>query len=312
MMHIWLGQEQIPSFENGCALTIGNFDGVHLGHQHILDKLKQEAQRLGVPAVLLTFEPQPKEYFAERFHTMTAPHRLTPLRDKLSILGATGALDHVWVMRFTAQFASLSAEAFVNDILIKALNVKYLLIGDDFRFGSKRSGDFATLQRQTAFVTESTPTVLVENVRASSTMVRNALAEGQLAEAAKILGRPYQLSGRVMHGAKLGRTLNCPTANIHLQQKNYALSGVFVVQVDGPFGHKGGVASFGINPTVTHTTHQKLEVHIFGLDHEIYGQRLTVTFLHKLRDEAKFDGLEALQQQIYLDMQDAQAYLHSL
>lgn len=308
-MQIWLGQTDVSHFPDGCALTIGNFDGVHLGHQHILARLQQEADARGLPAVAMVFEPQPKEYFARVFG-QTLPPRLSPLRDKLRLLSACGGvqLKGVNVRRFNRAFASIAAQSFIDGVLIGQLNTKYLLIGDDFCFGAKRQGNFELLQQQTAFVTANTPSVMVENTRASSTVVREALLKGDLALAERILGHPYQLSGRVKHGAKLGRTLGCPTANIQLPALLFPLSGVYVVEVTGGFGKRRGVASFGLNPTVTDSRNQKCEVHLFDWNQSLYGQRLQVAFLHKLRDEWKFDSLDALKQQIHTDMSQARAW----
>lgn len=314
-MKIWLGSHHMPRFENGCALTIGNFDGVHLGHKHILQRLKAEADARGVPAVLLCFEPQPKEYFAHKLGVPDNSPRLTPLRDKLNLLKETRCLDAAFVLRFSASFASLSAEDFIEEVLLQSLNVKYLLVGDDFRFGAKRQGDVSLLQKQKAFVTEEMSTVLIQSSRASSTRVRELLHEGLLDEAQKLLGHNFCLSGKVKHGAKLARALGCPTANIHLPQHNYPLSGVFVVQVSGDFGStdkKFGVASFGVNPTVSQTKAQKLEVHIFDFQGNLYGKRLNVSFLSKLRDEEKYSDIESLQAQIMLDMEHARNYLSRL
>lgn len=308
-MQIWLGQTDAQTFERGCALTIGNFDGVHLGHQYILARLQQEAAARNLPAMVMVFEPQPKEYFA-RLMKKDLPPRLSPLRDKLRLLSAHHPqLFGVNVRRFNSAFASMPAQDFIDEVLIRQLNVKYLLVGDDFCFGAKRQGTFELLKQQTAFVTENTSSVMVENTRASSTEIRQALLKGNLSLAESLLGHPYQLSGRVMHGAKLGRTLGCPTANIHLPALSFPLSGVYVVEVSGSFGKKRGVASFGLNPTVSDTRTQKCEVHVFDLNQSLYGQRLHVTFLHKLRDEWKFDSLEALQAQIHQDMSQARAWV---
>ncbi|MFV2029756.1 bifunctional riboflavin kinase/FAD synthetase [Neisseria sp. S1] len=300
-MNIWFGQNQAPNFPQGAAVTIGNFDGVHLGHLHILQRLKAEAKSRGLPAVAVVFEPQPQEFFARK-HGREQPYRLTPLRSKLRLLRETGCLDAVWVLRFNQAFADISAQEFIDRLLRRGLNTKYLLIGDDFRFGAGREGSFETLQQQEGMVTERTPSVLVENIRASSTAVRQALSSGNLAYAGKILGHDYTLCGHVKHGAKLGRTIGCPTANVQLAQHHYALSGVFVVEVEGFFGKRRGVASFGSNPTVSSTLKQKLEVHIFDFSEDLYGKRIHVRFLHKLRDEEKFDSLEDLKKQIWDDM----------
>lgn len=303
-MKIWLGQHRTPDFPQGSAVTIGNFDGVHLGHKHILQKLKQEADARGLPVVVVIFEPQPKEFFA-RQTGKKQPYRISPLRTKLNLLEQTGCVDAVWVLRFNQTFADMDAQDFINLLLLKTLNTRYLLIGDDFRFGAGRRGDFELLATQPDIQTDRTPSVIVEDIRTSSTAVRNALSEGRLDYAKKLLGHDYTLSGKVKHGKKLGRTINAPTANIQLPPHHYALSGVFVVEVDGTFGTKRGVASFGFNPTVSNNRVQKLEVHLFDFNENIYGQRLNVRFLHKLRDEKKFDSIAELKVQIEQDMKNA-------
>lgn len=302
-MNIWLGQNRQPEI-SAAAVTIGNFDGVHSGHLHILQRLNAEAAARGLRSVAVVFEPQPNEFFARRLHK-TPPLRLSPLRDKLDWLRRSGCLNGVWVLRFNDALSNLSAEDFIHRVLRTKLNTRYLLVGDDFRFGKGRSGDFELLNAQPDFVTERTPSILVAGGRASSTAVRQALSDGNIARAAKILGHDYVLSGRVKHGQKLGRTLACPTANVHLPPHAYALNGVFVVEVEGSFGRKRGVASLGINPTVSDSMAQKLEVHLFDFDGNLYGQRLRVHFLHKLRDETKFADLAALKRQIALDMDQA-------
>ncbi|WP_193618146.1 bifunctional riboflavin kinase/FAD synthetase [Neisseria mucosa] len=303
-MKIWLGQHRTPDFPQGSAVTIGNFDGVHLGHKHILQKLKQEADARGLPVVVVIFEPQPKEFFA-RQTGKKQPYRISPLRTKLNLLEQTGCVDAVWVLRFNQTFADMDAQDFINLLLRKTLNTRYLLIGDDFRFGAGRRGDFELLATQPDIQTDRTPSVIVEDIRTSSTAVRNALSEGRLDYAKKLLGHDYTLSGKVKHGKKLGRTINAPTANIQLPPHHYALSGVFVVEVDGTFGTKRGVASFGFNPTVSNNRVQKLEVYLFDFNENIYGQRLNVRFLHKLRDEKKFDSIAELKVQIEQDMKNA-------
>ena len=303
-MKIWLGQHRTPDFPQGSAVTIGNFDGVHLGHKHILQKLKQEADARGLPVVVVIFEPQPKEFFA-RQTGKKQPYRISPLRTKLNLLEQTGCVDAVWVLRFNQTFADMDAQDFINLLLRKTLNTRYLLIGDDFRFGAGRRGDFELLATQPDIQTDRTPSVIVEDIRTSSTAVRNALSEGRLDYAKKLLGHDSTLSGKLKHGKKLGRTINAPTANIQLPPHHYALSGVFVVEVDGTFGTKRGVASFGFNPTVSNNRVQKLEVHLFDFNENIYGQRLNVRFLHKLRDEKKFDSIAELKVQIEQDMKNA-------
>lgn len=303
-MKIWLGQHRMPDFPQGSAVTIGNFDGVHLGHKHILQKLKQEADARGLPVVVVIFEPQPKEFFA-RQTGKKQPYRISPLRTKLNLLEQTGCVDAVWVLRFNQTFADMDAQDFINLLLRKTLNTRYLLIGDDFRFGAGRRGDFELLAAQPDIQTDRTPSVIVEDIRTSSTAVRNALSDGRLDYAKKLLGHDYTLSGKVKHGKKLGRTINAPTANIQLPPHHYALSGVFVVEADGTFATKRGVASFGFNPTVSNNRAQKLEVHLFDFNENIYGQRLNVRFLHKLRDEKKFDSIAELKVQIEQDMKNA-------
>lgn len=307
IMKIWLNRHSVSDLLPGAAVTIGNFDGVHTGHRHILQKLKEEAAARGLPAVAVVFEPQPNEFFA-RLRGGEPPARLSPLRDKLRLLRESGCVDAVRVLHFGLSFAAQSAQAFIDKVLLEELNTRYLLVGDDFRFGRGREGDFDFLQQQSAFVTERTPSILVAGERASSTAVRRALQEGRLDRAVQILGHDYVLSGKVKHGKKLGRLMGCPTANVHLAPHRYALSGVFVVEVSGSFGRKRGVASFGRNPTVDKDCEQKLEVHVFDFNGNLYGERIAVSFLHKLHDEEKFDDLAALQRQIHTDMDAARSW----
>ncbi|TDR73549.1 bifunctional riboflavin kinase/FAD synthetase [Paludibacterium purpuratum] len=291
-----------------CALTIGNFDGVHRGHQKMLQRLRSEADSRQLPAALLTFEPHPREFFARGEPTA----RLATLRDKLVFLRQSGLVDYVFVYRFNHGFSRMPAQDFVQHVLGDALQARYLLIGDDFQFGADRRGDFAMLSRADGVVTEAMPPVLVEGERASSSLVRNRLAAGDLRSAATLLGRPYQLSGRVIHGKKLGRTLGFPTANVHLPHRKPALDGVFVVEVETEAGCFGGMASLGRNPTVSSTQDYKLEVHLFDFAGDLYGRRIVVRFLKKLRDEARYDDLSALVAQIELDAINAKTYLTSL
>ncbi|MDF0604466.1 bifunctional riboflavin kinase/FAD synthetase [Neisseriaceae bacterium TC5R-5] len=291
-----------------CALTIGNFDGVHLGHQQMLKRLRERAASHGLPTALLTFEPLPREFFSDQ----TPPARLSTLRDKLVFLQELAWVDYVFVYRFNQSFARMLANEFIDKVLLAALKTRYLLIGDDFRFGAKRQGDFALLSACTDFVTEAMPSVLIQGERASSTLVRERLGLGDLDAAATLLGRPYQISGRVVHGQKLGRTLGFPTANIHLPHLRPALQGVFVVQMETVTGIHNGVASLGLNPTVSHTADYKLEVYLLDFDGDLYGQRVTVRFLKKLRDEVQYANLAALTAQIEADVTNARIYLTSL
>lgn len=306
-MNIWFGQNA-PMLLKNSAVTIGNFDGVHLGHRHILQRLRDEAQARQLHTVAIVFEPQPTEFFAKKFGK-ELPYRLSPLRDKLKLLAQTQCVDTVWVQRFNPQFAAIEAQDFIQHILLDKLDTQFLLVGDDFRFGQNRAGDFELLAQQPEFVTENTPSILVSGSRASSTAVREALAAGRLDKATQILGHAYSLSGHVKHGAKLGRTIGCPTANIHLPPHRYALSGVFVVEATGSFGRKRGVASFGRNPTVSQKKDAKLEVHLFDFSGSLYGERVEVSFLHKLRDEQKYADLSQLQAAIVKDMQQARSWV---
>lgn len=302
-MNIWLGSNLSPT-QHASAVTIGNFDGVHSGHLHILQRLKNEATHRGLQSVVVIFEPQPNEFFARQHHRSPIA-RLTPLRDKLQLLQQSQCVDEVYVLRFNHQFAQMPASSFIQTILREQLNTRYLLVGDDFRFGQARTGDFDLLRRQPDFITERTPSILIAGERASSTAVRQALNTGRLDQARQILGHDYQLSGRVKHGKKLGRTLGSPTANIHLPPHHYALHGVFVVEAISSLGKHQGVANFGSNPTVEQTHSPKLEVHLLDFQGNLYGKRLSINFLHKLRDEQKFASLEKLVQQIHADMDAA-------
>ena len=281
-----------------CALTIGNFDGVHRGHRALIERVSAKAREAKLTSCILTFEPHPREFFAPG----AAPARLTRLRDKLELMARAG-VEHVHVARFDARFAALSAERFISEVLIGGLGVQWLLVGRDFRFGARRAGDFSTLQER-GFAVESMPDVLFEGKRVSSSAVRAALAAGDLAEGERLLGHPYTISGRVAHGAKLGRGLGFPTANIVLRRAP-PLAGIFVVEVDR-FGR--GVASIGRRPTVNPVPVPLLEVHLFDHQADLYGEHLRVRFLKKLRDEQKYDGLPALQAAIARDARQAREF----
>jgi len=290
------------------VLTIGNFDGVHLGHQALLRSLVTKARALALPAAVLTFEPHPLEYFSPA----NAPARLTALREKLLLLAANG-VDQVNVCRFDAAFAAVSAHDFVRSVLIDGLDVRHLIIGDDFRFGTQRRGDFSLLNivgRQHGFGVEAMSTLALQGQRISSSAVRSALAAGNLRYAADLLGRPYSIAGRVSPGRKLGRQLGYPTANIPMKHRKPALTGVFVVWVEGLSDHPvPGVANIGVRPTVSKTGRPMLEVHLFDWNRDCYGMHLRVHFLHKLRDEMKFDSFEILTAQIARDAALARDWL---
>ena len=281
-----------------CALTIGNFDGVHRGHRALIDRVIAKAREAELTSCVLTFEPHPREFFAGD----AAPARLTRLRDKLELMAQAG-IEHVHVARFDSRFAAMPAERFVSEILVRSLGTRWLLVGRDFRFGARRAGDFATLQSQ-GFAVEAMPDVQYEGKRVSSSAVRAALKAGDLRGGERLLGHPYTISGRVAHGAKLGRGLGFPTANIVLRRPP-PISGIFVVEVD-TLGR--GVASVGRRPTINPVAIPLLEVHLFDHDADLYGEHLRVRFLQKLRDEEKFDGLPALQAAIARDARQAKEY----
>ena len=296
-----------PRALNSTVLTIGNFDGVHRGHQALLARLVTHARKVALPSAVMTFEPHPREFFAPD----SAPARLTSLREKLSLIAGEG-VDHAYICRFNAHFAALTAEQFIERILVQGLSVRHLIIGDDFRFGKGRAGDFEMLRRagvEFRFGLEAMETVSVQGERVSSSALRDALQESDLAHAARLLGRPYGIAGRVIHGRKLGRELGFHTANIQLKRNRVPLSGVFAVRVSGEgVGMRNGVANLGMRPTVSNTLQPTLEVHLFDFDGDLYRHHLTVDFQAKLRDQAKFDSLQALSRQIGLDVAQARQY----
>jgi len=285
-----------------CALTIGNFDGVHRGHRALVDRVIARAREAKLTSCVLTFEPHPREFFAGE----AAPARITRLRDKLDLLSQAG-VERVHVARFDARFAALPAERFIEDVLVRGLGTRWLLVGRDFRFGARRTGDFATLQDR-GFTVEAMPDVEFDGKRVSSSAVRAALKAGDLRAAERLLGHPYTISGRVAHGAKLGRGLGFPTANIVLRRPP-PIAGIFVVEVDGlAEGKTAGVASVGRRPTINPVAIPLLEVHLFDRDQDLYGEHLRVRFLKKLRDEEKYDGLPALQAAIARDARQAREF----
>jgi riboflavin kinase/FMN adenylyltransferase len=292
------------------VLTIGNFDGVHRGHRALLGQLVTQARALALPATVLTFEPHPRELFAPD----QAPARLSPLREKLELLADCG-VNRVHVCRFNRALAGLTAEQFIARILVQGLAVRHLIIGDDFRFGKGRGGDFTLLQQagQTqGFVVEAMQTVSLGDMRVSSSAVREALAVGDMEAAERLLGRSYVIDGRVMHGEKVGRTLGFPTANIRIKHKKPPLSGVFAVSVSG-IGERPlrGAASLGVRPTLADGLKPVLEVHLLDFDRDIYGAHVSVNFLHKLRDEAKYPSLNELKAQIARDVIAVRQYFES-
>jgi riboflavin kinase/FMN adenylyltransferase len=295
-----------------CALTIGNFDGVHQGHRTLLSHLTQAAKRLHLGAAVMTFEPHPREFFAKLSGDESrAPTRIANLRDKLQSLAEAG-IDRVIVEHFNARFAALSPESFIQDILVEGLQVKWLIVGDDFRFGAKRAGDFALLVeagKRFGFEVSSLDSVQHENQRISSSAIRTALQNSDFEQARDLLGHPYSISGRVLHGQKLGRTLGFPTLNLRIAHKRPALSGIFVVQVHGLSPSPlPAVASLGVRPTVEDNGRVLLEVHLFDYNAQCYGKLIHVEFLHKLRDEKKYDDLTKLTDAIAADAKAARDY----
>jgi len=292
------------SADTPIALTIGNFDGIHRGHQAMLSRLIEAADDLALPPAVLTFDPPPREFFARE----SAPPRLSSLRAKLERFAAHG-VARTYVARFDGRLAALPPEPFIEDVLVRRLGARWLLVGEDFRFGKGRAGDLSTLRRVARTVSiEAMRTVAVDGERASSTAVRAALATGNIAHAQALLGRAFVISGRVAHGAKLGRTLGFPTANIRLERKP-PLAGVYAVRVHGLGGAaRAGVASIGVRPTVSASGVPLLEVFIFDFDETIYGRRVGVEFLHKLRDEERYGDLAALTRQIEHDVAQAQEF----
>jgi len=292
------------------ALTIGNFDGVHLGHRAMLARVAGQARAQGLVGAALTFEPHPREFFAPA----AAPARLSRLREKLEWIAEAG-IARTHVLRFDAALAAMSAERFIDEVLVAGLRARWLLVGRDFRFGAKRAGDYALLAAAAArkgFAVEAMADVLHEGERVSSSRVRAALAGGKLDEAARLLGRPYTMSGRIAHGAKLGRKLGFPTANVVLRRKP-PLAGIFAVEAEIEETGQAwrGVASVGRRPTVAENGPMLLEVHFFDLAAELYGRHLRVRFLQKLRDEQKFDGMQALTTAIRQDAEQARQYFRA-
>ncbi|WP_348677948.1 bifunctional riboflavin kinase/FAD synthetase [Alcanivorax profundi] len=315
-MRLIRGIHNLRETHRGCVATIGNFDGVHLGHQRILDQVITEARRRGLKSTVMLFEPQPQEFFAPD----QAPPRLMSLRDKLIALREAG-VDQVLCVRFNARFRALTAEAFVTGLLVDGLGVDYLVVGDDFRFGCGRDGDFAYLRQageRFGFSVTDTATCEVDGERVSSTRIRAALSAGAFDLAAQLLGRPFAISGRVRHGDKIGRTLNLPTVNLALKRLQSPLKGVFAVSVSGAgLTDQPGAANMGTRPTVN-GTENRLEVHLldfceegdgagFGKD-GLYGKHLTVAFRHYVRAEEKFADLDQLKTAIWQDVEAVRDY----
>ena len=317
-MEIIRGLHNIRPRHRGCVATIGTFDGVHHGHQMLLAHLKAKSEELGEPGLLITFEPQPREYFyaptgthpdgnaAPQPNGRPPPARLTRFREKIDALRATG-IDRVLCIPFNERTRLIPAREVVERFLVEMLGVKYLVVGDDFRFGQNREGDYALLKAlgdELGFGVSHMGTLTFDNERVSSTRIRTALGEGDFALAEKLLGRPYCMMGRVVYGHQLGRTIGVPTANIRLQRYRAALDGIFAVSVDGLGNTLAGAASLGVRPTVHEGAEPLLEVHILDFDRSIYGRLLTVTFHRRIREERKYPSLETMKAQIECDIAD--------
>ena len=304
-MELIRGLHNIQPRHRGCVLTIGNFDGVHLGHQAVLAKVVAIARQMQLPSCVMLFEPQPLEVFAGD----AAPARLTRFREKYEALARLG-IDRLLCVHFTPAFAAQAPEQFIQQLLLKQLGVEQLIVGDDFRFGKNRSGSFELLAlaaEQHQFGLFSTSSLLLGQQRISSTLIRQSLAEDKLTLAAEMLGRPFALTGRVRHGRKLGRDLGFPTANVFLYRRKLPVAGVYAITANTVFGTHYGVANIGNRPTVQ-GQRQQLEAHLFDFKGDLYGSQIEVLLQHKLRSEQRFDSLAQLQQQIAADVTAAKAF----
>lgn len=290
------------------VLAIGNFDGVHIGHQAIFKRLIQTARSLGLPSSVLTFEPHPREFLTPE----QAPARLTTLREKLDLF-KQGGIDQVRVCRFNNDFANMPAHEFISKIAHQGLQARKILVGEDFRFGLSRSGSVKMLQEMQHiyhYQVEVMKDWLIEDKRVSSTLVRQQLAAGNLKIVNTLLDRPYSMSGRVVKGDQIGRQLGFPTANIQLKRNRSPLWGIYAVKMHGIAAHPlPGVASLGTRPTLVNNGMQTLEVHLFDFDEDIYARRVKVEFIEKLRDEKKYPGVDALRAQILMDVKQAKMRL---
>ncbi|MFT4047240.1 MAG: bifunctional riboflavin kinase/FAD synthetase [Solimonas sp.] len=303
------GIQNLPADWRGCALTIGNFDGLHLGHRALIERTRLRARELGLPLTVMCFEPTPREYFKPD----GAPGRISNLRSKLADFEAAG-VDVAVVQRFGKPFCSLSGLVFIERVIRGSLKARAVIVGDDFNFGAARSGDMSLLRAQGlehGFSTETVASVTVDGERCSSTAIREALARPDLTRAAKMLGRPYRLLGHVRHGLKLGRELGMPTANLYLFRPPALRLGIYAVaaRLRGEPRPWNGVAALGVRPTLG-LTHVLLETHLFEPPGDIYGQHIDVEFRHYLRPELRFDSLDALKTQMHRDKLDAMAFLN--
>lgn len=308
-MELIRGLHNMRPRHRGCVVTIGAFDGVHLGHQAVIRHLLEKSAELAVPSVIIVFEPLPREYLSP----VKAPARIMSFREKYFAVKALG-VDRLLRIRFNEQLRGMSAQRFIDDIFVAGLGVRYVALGDDFRFGNDRQGDLAFIRRQGpryGYDAGPTPTLMIDDERVSSTRIREALENADFAEAERLLGRPYSISGKVIYGRQLGQTIGTPTANLQLHRLRAPLSGVYVVEVSGG-GLDGaqGVANVGIRPTIDDSIKANLEVHLLDREIRLYGQHIEVRFRHKLRDEQKFGSVDELRENIARDIESTRAWFN--
>ncbi|MEJ2693612.1 MAG: bifunctional riboflavin kinase/FAD synthetase [Candidatus Thiodiazotropha sp.] len=303
-MQLVRGLHNLKPDHRGCVATIGNFDGVHLGHQSVFRHLLEKGDELRLPTTVVTFEPQAREFF----QADTAPARLTRLREKLQAIQEVG-VDRVVVLEFNRRLAAMPAERFVEELLVKGLGTRFLSVGDDFRFGNGRQGDYGLLQRmgmEHGFEVENMNTYRLDADRVSSTRIRELLTQGDFETASQYLGRPYRICGRIGHGDKRGRGIGFPTLNLNLHRRVSPLHGVYAVRVEGLEAQPlPGVANIGVRPTVEGGARYLLEVHLFNFARSVYGEHVSVECVRKLRDEQRFENFEALRRQIQRDAEAA-------
>lgn len=301
------GLHNIRQRHSGCVCTIGAFDGVHLGHQAVLGELMAHGRERGLPTTVIVFEPLPREFFAPR----EAPPRLMSFREKSLALQEFG-IDRLVRVKFDDDFTHMTAEAFVEDVLVNGLGARFIMVGDDLRFGAERKGDFRLLSDmgvELGFDVARAPTVEIDDERVSSTRLRGVLQNGDFALAERLLGRPYSISGKVVYGRQLGRTIGSPTANMQLHRLQAPLSGVYVAEVRGVDDHHWpAVVNVGTRPTVDDSIKANVEVHLLDFDGNLYGAHLEVVFLQKIRDEQRFESLDALKEQIQRDIASTRQY----
>ncbi len=306
-MELIRGLHNLRPRHRGCVATIGAFDGVHLGHQAVMNHLKSKAAELNLPSTVIVFEPLPREYFSP----IKAPARIMSFREKFQAMSQLG-VDRLLRIRFNEALREMSAKRFVEDVFVAGLGVRYVVLGDDFRFGNDRQGDVRFIQQQGeihGYDAGPTPTQEWQGDRVSSTRIRQALEAADFDRAETMLGRPYTISGKVIYGRQLGQTIGTPTANLELRRLRAPLAGVYAVEVSGA-GLDGalGVANVAVRPTVDDSIKANLEVHLLDRNIELYGQHIEVCFRHKLRDEKKFDSVDELKLNIARDIENTRAW----